>query len=234
MAAHVHEDAIGLRARWPHGLVLMALFWCLLAPDAHAAPATAESAQTESAQSGARDAEGTLIGLGYTIGIASGDLHEIIDNPSYRGIDVTLHHEIMHSWYIGVGVGYNHFHQDDGRDTYVTDWGAVTGTFYRAYGTVSLALSNRYYLLSPRSLVRPYAGVRLGVAFSSASLMVADVHEYSAPAGFLVVPEAGAAIRLTDYLRLSVGYQYDFTTVSFRGVDHASFHGLQVGAVFDY
>lgn len=232
MAAHIY-DATRRRAHWSLGLVSMALCWCLLVSFAHATPVS-EKGEPSSSEPTASDDEGTLIGIGYTIGFASGDLRKPFDEPSYRSIEISLHHEVLRSWYIGVAVGYNHFHQDDGRGTYQTDWGAVTGTFYPAYGSVTLALSNRYYLLSPKALVRPYAGLRLGVAFSSATLMVADINEHSSPAGFLLVPEAGAAVRLTDWLRLSVGYQYNFTTVAFRDVHNASYHGLQVGAVVDY
>jgi hypothetical protein len=230
MAAHVFEDATTRGVRWPHGLVLMVLCWLSLAHAAQAAPTTSDAEKSAAHD----DDESILLGLSYTIGFPSADLHAIIDDPSFRGFDVNIHAAVLRSWYIGVAVGYNHFHEDDGRDTYETDWGAVTGTFYRAYGSVSLALSNRYYLLSPQDIVRPYAGLRLGVSFGSASLMVADVHRYSAPAGFLVAPEAGVAVRLLHWLRLSVAYQYDFTTNSFREVDQASFHAVQLGALVSY
>lgn len=178
--------------------------------------------------------ERTLITLTYSVAFAAGDLHDFSDKPSPRGFDYSVLVPLLRGWHIGAAVGYNRFYQEFSRRTIALENADVNAKLYRSFSCVTLSLVNRYYFLEPERLARPYLGLRTGVAFASATTQVADFTLQDSPAGFMLAPEAGLALRLSNSLDAVAGYQYTFTTASFRSTDRASFHALQMGLQLRY
>jgi hypothetical protein len=176
----------------------------------------------------------TLMAMAYSMGFSAGDLHSYIGDMSPRGFDFHLMMRMRGHLYGGLSVGYNRFYEERPRQTYQLEDADVTATLFRSFRNVSLAATARYYLLNADHALRPYGGLRLGAAFVSSWTAVADFDDTDSVVGFLLTPEAGATLRIAESLGAFVGYQYNFTTASFRSVDHASYHALQVGFQVSY
>lgn len=178
--------------------------------------------------------QSTRIGLAYSLGFASGDLHSFTDEMSPVGFDYIIEMQTYRGLHLGGSVGYNRFHQVDPRQTYHFENGDVNAKLYRSFSNLSLAVSSRYYLLDPKSRFNAFGGLRLGVAFATASLIIADFSWLESPVGFLLTPEAGVTLKLFDPIWLAASYQYVYTTESFKSVDSASYHALQLGFQIAY
>lgn len=176
----------------------------------------------------------TLIGITYSLGFASGDLRSFTDKMSPVGFEYIVEMPVYRGLHLGGSVGYNRFHQVDKRQTYHFENGDVNAKLYRTFSNLSLAVSGRYYVMEPKSRFNTFAGLRLGVAFATAALMIADYSWLESPIGFLLTPEAGITFQLFDPLSLVASYQYAFTTESFKSVDRASYHALQLGLQFAF
>jgi len=171
------------------------------------------------------------IGFGWTMAFPTGDLHDFIGKPAYRGFDFVALWPIFRSFYIGGAFGYNLLHEDRDHETYQLDTGAVTAKLYNTANFWMSSVVARYAFLTPESLFRPYLGIRAGLAAISTSVMVADFSFNDNPVGFLLAPEGGVTIRFTDFLLGSVSYQYNFTTADSGRFKNLSYGALQFGLV---
>jgi hypothetical protein len=171
----------------------------------------------------------SLVAFTYALSFPTGDLRDFVAEMTPRGFDYSAQAAIYRGLYVGGAASYTRFYRDEGRQTFARESSDVTATAYRSFTNVSLAMTSRYYLLAPDAPVRIFGGLRLGVALVEAKTTAADLSLVDSPAGLLLVPEAGATLRLTDALGIVVGYQYTFTTVSFRSSERASYHALQMG-----
>lgn len=175
-----------------------------------------------------------FVAISYSMAFASGDLHAHIADMSPRGFDFSPMMLLGGGAYLGLSIGYNRFYDERPTETYTRGHIDVTGKVYRSVSSVGLAATGRYYFLKPGQIARPYGGLRVGAAFVNAWDAVADYSNHDSPVGFLLVPEAGVALRISRPLSALIGYQYHFTTASFGKVEHASYHALQAGFQISY
>jgi opacity protein-like surface antigen len=172
--------------------------------------------------------------MSYGVSLAARDLYSYVHDVSFVGFEYTVQLSLFRGWHLGVAANYTQFSYDEGRLTYHRPKADVTGTLYRTLTVTSVSLTNRYYLLPSSSPVRLYGGLRAGFVFAEANTYVADERISETPVGFLLVPEAGLTVRLSDSFDVVAGYQYNFSTMAFRAVERASYHAFQLGLQFRY
>ena len=168
------------------------------------------------------------------MGFATGDLHDFVSEPSYRGFDLTFLWPVYRSLYIGPSLATNHFYEEKPRETYERGTSAVTAKLYRYTDYWNTSLVTRYYFREPTSFIRPYGSLRLGVAALSTTTFAADFTDQDNPVGFSLSPEVGALLRISKPVSLSVAYTYNFSTASIERFDKLSFGALQFGLSIEF
>jgi len=169
---------------------------------------------------------------GYEIATPTGDLHDYIEESSFQGFEIGGLFPAYRGLHLGVYFNYHLFYEDRGVTTTQLQNGAVTAHVYRYTKFWSAGMAARYYLLAPDSRVRPYLGLRLGVAFLTAAAHVSDLSFYETPIGFAIAPEVGFAVRLAPMLALSLSVRYDYSTASSGPIDSASYVAYHMGVIF--
>jgi hypothetical protein len=202
------------------------------APPATAAAPSAEASWAKQPPPPPR--EHMKFAFAWSMGFATGDLHDFVGDPSYRGFDLTFLFPIYRSFYIGASLATNHFYEEKPRATYEQGTSAVTAKLYRYADFWNTSLVTRYYFLEPTAFVRPYGSLRLGVAALSTTTFAADFAEQDNPVGFSLSPEVGALLRISKPVSLSVAYTYNFSTASIARFDNLSFGALQFGLSIEF
>jgi outer membrane protein len=183
--------------------------------------------------SGYGSAERAMLKIAYSMAFPSGGLHDYAADASFRGFDLTLLWPVFKGLYVGAGFGFNGFYEEKPRETYHVNNSDITGKLYRYVDHWAFSAVAQWFFLKPDSIVRPYAGVRLGVAALSMTTLVVDLAYQDAPAGFLVVPEVGAQLKLSRQFKAYVSYQFNYSTASVEGAtqDYSglSFSSIQIG-----
>jgi hypothetical protein len=185
-----------------------------------AAPALEESAERPS------------ISFGYEISTPVGDLHDFVSETSFRGFEVGALWPIYRSLYLGAVFNYHLFYEELGKKTYQVENGALTGNLYRYAQYWTVQAEARYLFLAPDAVARPFAGLRVGMAFATTATLVSDLSLYDTPTGFALAPEAGVLVSLASVMQLSGSIRYDFSTVSSGDMNNGSYMAYQLGLVF--
>lgn len=170
----------------------------------------------------------------YSMGFATGKLHDFVGEPSFRGFDLTAVWPVHRSLYIGASLASNAFYEEKARDTYERGPTAITAKLYRYADFWNTSLVTRYYFLKPSSFARPYAGLRIGVAFLRTTTLAADLSDYDSPVGFALAPELGAQIRIAGPVAGSIAYTYNYSTASTGKFDNLSFGALHFGLTMQW
>lgn len=168
--------------------------------------------------------------IAYSIAFPTADLHDFNSITSFRGFDFAVLWPVFRGLHVGPSLGFNMFYDDKSRTTYqVTNNSALTAKLYRYTDYWTISALARYVFMEPSKSLRPYAGLRLGVAALSTTTLVVDTSRQDAPVGFLMVPEAGVLFRFTESVLGFASLQYNFSTASTASFDSLSFAAVQLG-----
>ncbi|HET6338963.1 MAG TPA: hypothetical protein VFG30_37345 [Polyangiales bacterium] len=167
--------------------------------------------------------------IGYSMSLGVGDLNDYIGSPSFRGFEITLLWPAVRSFFAGLAFGYNGFYETSGRQTFQLQSAAVTGKLYRYADAWPLALLGRYVFMQRQSVVRPYVGLRMGMAWINTTTLVTDRTFEDSSLGFLLAPEAGILGHLSKSVMACLSYTFNFTTASPGDRDVLSYSSLLLG-----
>jgi hypothetical protein len=167
--------------------------------------------------------------IGYSVSLGVGDLNDYIGTPSFRGFEISLLWPAIQSFFAGLAFGYNGFYETSGRQTFQLQSGAVTGKLYRYADAWPLALLGRYVFMQRESVVRPYLGLRMGMAWIDTTTLVTDRTYEDSSLGFLLAPEVGILGHLSKSVMASLNYTFNFTTASSGDRDVLSYSSLMLG-----
>jgi hypothetical protein len=176
--------------------------------------------------------ERASIFIGYDIAMPMASLRDYLSETSFRGFEMGAFWPVWKSLHLGPVFSYHLFYEEEGTKTYPTDNGAVTANLYRYTKSWTVAAAARYFFLDPEATLRPFVGLRMGVAFVTAATLVADLSLYDTPTGFALSPEAGFLVRAAGILHLSGAIRYDYSTASSGNLDNISFLSYQFALVF--
>jgi hypothetical protein len=196
------------------------------------APLPAEQGGWSAAAALDESAERPSIFFGYEISTPVGDLHDFISETSFRGFEIGALWPIYRSLYLGPVFNYHLFYEELGKKTYQVENGALTGNLYRYAQYWTVQAEARYLFLRPDAVARPFAGLRVGMAFATTATLVSDLSLYDTPTGFALSPEAGVLVSVASMMQLSASIRYDFSTVSSGDMDNGSYMAYHLGLVF--
>jgi hypothetical protein len=175
-----------------------------------------------------------VVALSYSLTLPAQSTRRVFDELSFVGFEYSMFVPLWGRFYLGVTASYNEFEDNDGRRTYQTQNGAVTGTFYRSASLAALTFAGRYYLGGPRWVLRPFLGGRVGVSFADVSFSIVDRNTSRALVGLQLAPEVGLGLRIAGGFGLVASYQYVYTTSSLDLIDNLSYHCVNVGPQLRY
>ena len=173
--------------------------------------------------------EHVLCTIGYSLALPFGDLSDFAGDVSFRGFDLAALWPVWKALHAGLAFGFNGFHEELPRSTYEIGTTAVTGKLYNYADSWSFAVVGRYLFSSPRAKLRPFLGLRLGLASMHTASLVVDLAFEDTPIGFLLAPELGLQLRLSQIISGYVSYQFNFTTAATGNYDSFSYNSFQLG-----
>lgn len=151
--------------------------------------------------------------LEYPIGIATGDLHDYIDNPSFRGFNFGYRNMVDENRAVGLDIGWQTFFEKKDLATYTDGTQSLTGVQYRYTNAFTASLQVDHVFADGKD-IRPFIGLGAGTSYVRRTL---DMGLYSLekdPWQFMVQPEAGVSLYLANgnALLLSANYYWGAKT----------------------
>jgi hypothetical protein len=135
-------------------------------------------------------AQTKLFALEYTVGFTSGDFHNFITKPSYRGMTFDFRSLVKDNLGVGVEIGWNTFYQKFDYSTYTEGTVSLTGTQYRYTFATPMLVSIDYYL-KPGSTINPFIGFGIGTEYTRNAMQMGLYSLYRDVWHFALKPELG-------------------------------------------
>jgi opacity protein-like surface antigen len=176
-----------------------------------------------------RNRESAMLKIAWSMAFAAGDLNDFAGDASFRGFDIALLWPVVAGLHLGAGFGFNSLYEEHERGTYEVNTTAVTGKLYRYADAWSFSAVAQYMFLSPQSMLRPYAGLRVGIEAMALTTLVVDFAADDAPAGFLLAPDIGLQLNVSKQMMAYASYQFNFSTASTDQFDALSFSTVNIG-----
>ena len=155
-------------------------------------------------------AQNSLMSWQYSMGFATGDLHDYVAPVSFRGITYNYNWMVETGASVGLEIGWNVFYEKKPYDTYSRgDWD-YSGKQYRYSNNVPLLFNIGYYI-NPDDAVTPFAGFGIGTMYSERKTSMGAYTFTSDGWHFELKPELGLMYNTEGAsLALSGKYYYGF------------------------
>lgn len=155
-------------------------------------------------------AQNSMMSWQYSIGFASGDLHDYVSPVSWRGVTYNYNHMVETGASIGLELGWNVFYDEKPYDTYTRgDWD-YTGKQYRYSNNVPMLFTIGYYV-NPDDAVTPFGNIGIGTMYSERKTAMGAYTFTSDGWHFEMKPELGIMYNTEGAsLALSAKYYYGF------------------------
>jgi hypothetical protein len=155
-------------------------------------------------------AQNSMMSWQYSVGFASGDLHDYVAPVSWRGVTYNYNHMVETGAAIGLEIGWNVFYEEKGYGTYSYKNLDYSGKQYRYSNNVPLLFTLSYFV-HPDDMVTPFAGLGIGTMYSERKTAM-GAYTFTADAWhFAMKPEVGIMYNTEGAsLALSAKYYYGF------------------------
>jgi outer membrane protein len=171
--------------------------------------------------------------LYYNMGFPMGNTKDFISKASFRGMGFEYQYLFNNNFALGGVLQWSTFYQDEPRQTYVKDNGAINGIKYKYINTVPLYITGTYYLASDDASIRPYVGLGVGTYWLEQRTDMGLFTDIYNSWHFGLIPKAGVLIPISYSTSIYLGVDYN---IAFKNsdLDQQSWIGLSVGFDFDY
>ncbi|MBL8000663.1 MAG: hypothetical protein JNL05_01770 [Flavobacteriales bacterium] len=168
--------------------------------------------------------------LEYPIGIATGDLHDYIDNPSFRGFNFGYRNMVDENRAVGLDIGWQTFFEKKDLATYYDGTAALTGVQYRYMNGFTASLQVDQVFADGKD-IRPFIGIGAGTSYVRRTLDMGLYRLEQDPWQFMVQPEAGVSLYLANgnALLLSANYYWGAKT---KDLDAQSWLAMSIAFAF--
>jgi hypothetical protein len=155
-------------------------------------------------------AQNSISSWQYSVGFATGDLHDYVAPVSWRGVTYNYYHMVETGAAIGLELGWNVFYEEKGYSTYTYgDWD-YTGKQYRYSNNAPLLFTIGYFK-NPDDQVSPFASLGIGTMYSERKTAMGAYTFTSDGWHFELKPELGLMYNTQGAsLALSAKYYYGF------------------------
>jgi outer membrane protein len=174
-------------------------------------------------------AQASYVSFGYRMAFPMASFRDYIKTTSFRGVQFDYKYFVNDNIAVGFQYHWNGFYENKPRQTYETEFGAITAEQFNFSYASSLLLGADYYIPT-NVIVKPFIGVRLGTGYLEIDRFVGAVQfqetewrfSYSATVGALFqIPNTSLAFTLEGSWN-----QVTFDNVHYK---HLSNVGLFIG-----
>jgi hypothetical protein len=163
----------------------------------------------------------TKIEVGYSASFPTSSFKDLVSDPSFRGIDLKILHNINDKMAIGLTTGFQDFYKKYPRAVYKLDDGSeVSAVVSNSVQTVPL-LATFHYNFSPQRRLQPFAGVGVGGNMVLYRQFFGEFGDSKNKFAFQAQPKAGVyfpfreggptGLTLTGYYNI-IPFKYNETT----------------------
>ncbi|MBK8883777.1 MAG: OmpW family protein [Bacteroidales bacterium] len=153
-------------------------------------------------------AQNNMMSWQYSIGFASGDLHDYVEPVSWRGVTYNYHRMMETGASVGMELGWNVFYEEKAYGTYSYRNLDYSGKQYRYSNNIPLLITIGYFV-NPDYIVTPFAGIGIGTMYSERKTAMGVYTFASDGWHFEMKPELGIMYnREGASLALSAKYYY--------------------------
>jgi hypothetical protein len=148
-----------------------------------------------------------LTALQYSIGFGTGDMHDFISKPSFRGFTFDYRNLATPNIGIGVDFGWNTFYEEKADDVYEYRNLTYSGKQWRYSNHFPMLAAADYYM-KPDANVSGYAGLGIGTMYT---LQNTDMATYTFERDawhFALRPEFGVLIKAAPGVGLTLAWKY--------------------------
>ena len=173
----------------------------------------------------------------YSMAFTSGDMHNFIESPSFRGWGIqTRHFFLENAFSAGISFGWNGFYQDFGRRMEQVDGGAVTSNMYRYMYTTNIDANFHFYPMSNDALIQPYIGFQIGPHYINKKTQVGSYYTEDKTWRFAFAPEVGITVPFgkdAEY-GFHTSARWNYTAYNRTGLDDITYIHLNIGLSYKY
>lgn len=163
----------------------------------------------------------TKIEVGYSAAFPTSSFKDLVSDPSFRGIDLKILHNINDKMVVGLTTGFQDFYQKNPRAVYkLNDGSEVSAVVSNSVQTVPL-LATFQYNFSLQQRLQPFAGVGVGGNMVLYRQFLGEFGDSKNKFAFHAQPEAGVyfpfreggptGLTLTGYYNI-IPFKYNGTT----------------------
>ena len=157
-------------------------------------------------------AQNSMMSWQYSVGFATGSLHDYIAPVSWRGVTYNYHRMVETGASIGVELGWNVFYEAKPNTTYSKGNVDYTGKQWRYSNNAPLLFTIGYFV-HPDDEITPFAGFGIGTMYSERRTDMGAYTFTSDGWHFELKPELGLMYNTEgSSIALSAKYYYGFKT----------------------
>jgi hypothetical protein len=162
--------------------------------------------------------------LEYPIAVATGDLHDYINNPSFRGFNFGYRNMVDNNRAVGLDIGWQTFFEQKDLATYTDGTASLTGVQYRYTNCFTASLQVDQVFADGKD-IRPFLGIGAGTMYARRTLDMGLYRLERDPWQFMLQPEAGVSLYLQNgsALILSANYYWGFKTKELEAQSYMAF-----------
>jgi outer membrane protein len=174
-------------------------------------------------------AQGGWFSLQYSMGFATGDLKEINEAASFRGMSFEYRYMVQPQIGVGFETGYNLFYDEMDYATYTSGTESISGKQFRYTHAVPVLAAVDYYL-KPDTKLNPFVGLGVGTLYSYRDIDMGMFTQETDVWQFALRPEIGF-IYETNAVDLILGAKY-FSGFKANDREGQQYFTINVGLVF--
>jgi outer membrane protein W len=144
----------------------------------------------------------------YSMGFATGDLADFINQPSFRGFSFDYRKLVTPNVGVGFNLGWNVFYDAPDKDSYTYGNSTLSGKQYRYSNHVPMLASGSYYF-SPGESFNPFVSLGIGTIYTRRNT---DMNLYTVEQeawNFALQPEVGFNYELNSEAALTVSGKFN-------------------------
>jgi len=176
----------------------------------------------------------TKVEVNYSANFPTSSFKDLVNDPSFRGIDLKIMHNINDKMSVGLTTGFQDFYQKYPRAVYKLDDGSeVSAVVSNSVQTVPL-LATFHYNFSPAQRLQPFAGVGVGGNMVLYRQFLGEFSDSKNKFAFQAQPKIGVyfPFREGGPTGLTLSGYYNIIPFKYNGTTNLNSFGVSLGISF--
>jgi opacity protein-like surface antigen len=176
----------------------------------------------------------TKVEVNYSANFPTSSFKDLVSDPSFRGIDLKIMHNINDKMSVGLTTGFQDFYQKYPRAVYkLGDGSEVSAVVSNSVQTVPL-LATFHYNFSPTQRLQPFAGVGVGGNMILYRQFLGEFSDSKNKFAFQAQPKIGVyfPFREGGPTGLTLSGYYNIIPFKYNGTTNLNSFGVSLGISF--